>query len=81
MRIEEIRKALRKVPFQAFDIHLSNGRSIHVDHPELVMLTPPGRTIVVWDPTDEAVEIVDVPHIVSLREADNGPKDRGGDAA
>lgn len=39
MRQQEVRDALRKMPFQPFRVHLSNGHSYDVRHPEFAALT------------------------------------------
>jgi hypothetical protein len=41
MRMEDLQRLLREQPFRPFSIHLSNGRSHEVRHPELVVV---GRT-------------------------------------
>jgi hypothetical protein len=53
-------------PFQAFDIHLSDGRSLPVEHPEVIAITPSGRIIAVAL-ADGTFEIVDVRHVESLK--------------
>ncbi len=44
MTIEQLRKIHQIRPFQAFDIHLADGRSIPVSHPELLAFSPPDET-------------------------------------
>lgn len=66
MTIEQIRKMHRATPFQAFDIHLADGRSLPVDHPEVLSITPPGRTIAVGL-TDGTTEIVDLLLVTTLK--------------
>lgn len=39
MRLEGVRKALRKEPFEPFRVHLSNGQIYEVRHPEFAALT------------------------------------------
>ncbi len=72
MRQQEIRDTLRKEPFQAFIIHLSNGMKFEVRHPELVALTRTSVLVVV--PTDPPVETdrivqCDLIHVVALEPA------------
>jgi hypothetical protein len=45
MNIDQVRKLHRAVPFQPFEIHLADSRAFAVDHPELLTVVPPGRTI------------------------------------
>ncbi len=48
IRPEGIREMLRKQPFQPFRMHVSNGQSYDVKHPELELVTR--GTIVVSKP-------------------------------
>ena len=57
VHVEEIRKARRAQPFRPFTIHLADGRSFPVKHPEIMWLTSDGRTLVVED-TDGLIEIL-----------------------
>jgi hypothetical protein len=74
MTIEQLRKMHRAQPFQAFDIHLADGRFLPVDHPEVLAVVPPGRTIVVGL-ADGTAEHVDLLLVTSLKER-NGPRRR-----
>jgi hypothetical protein len=47
MTLERIRAVHRALPFQPFTIRVADGRSFHVTHPELLSISPSGRTIVV----------------------------------
>ena len=58
MTINELRKMLRAEPFRPFEIHLADGRSLSVDHPEFVGQAPSGRTISVGQV--DGFEIVDL---------------------
>ena len=58
-------------PFKPFDIHLADGRSIPVDHPELLAITSSGRTIGVAVQED-AIEIIDLLLVTSLKPRSNG---------
>lgn len=53
-------------PFMPFAVHLVDGRSLVVKHPELVMLTGGGRIAVV-EQIEDYPEVIDVLMIVSLR--------------
>ena len=46
MDVDTLREHYRERPFQPFRIHMSDGRQVRVDHPELMMLTPGGTAIV-----------------------------------
>jgi hypothetical protein len=76
MTIEQLRKMHQAKPFRAFDIFLADGRSLPVEHPELLALNPPGRTISVGL-SDGTFEIVDLLLVTSLKQRANGAPARG----
>ena len=76
MTIEQIRKVHQARPFQPFDIHLADGRSLPVPHPEFLAVTPPGRTIGVGL-DDGTIEVVDLLLVTSLKPRANGARSRG----
>jgi hypothetical protein len=45
MTFEQLRRMHQARPFQPFDIFLADGRSLPVDHPEMLAIAPPGRMI------------------------------------
>jgi hypothetical protein len=63
----------RATPFQPFDIHLAEGRSVPVEHPEMLAITPPGRTIGVGL-ADGTIEIIDLLLVTSLKPRANGAR-------
>jgi hypothetical protein len=66
MTIEQLRKIHQTRPFQAFDIHLADGRSIPVSHPELLMFTATDGTFVAGMPGGN-MEIVDASLVASVK--------------
>lgn len=70
MTAAQLLRTLQFVPFQRFVMHLADGRSIPVRHPELVQLASGGRIALVQHIPgfDEAI---DVQMIVSLRLTDD----------
>jgi hypothetical protein len=54
-------------------LRTAGGRELRVPHPEFLMITPPGRTIVVAD-VDGSVEVVDPLPVESLRYQKNGSR-------
>jgi hypothetical protein len=66
MTIEQLRHLHQAQPFQPFDIHLADGRSLPVEHPEFLAQSPTGRTIAVGH-ADGVLEIVDLLLVVSLK--------------
>jgi hypothetical protein len=81
MQIPAIRQALQAQPFRPFTIHLTEGRSLPVPHPELVAIA--GRTVFVASPAqDESYSLVDSVLIVSLDyAAATAPGPNGGGAS
>ncbi|MEX2170702.1 MAG: hypothetical protein WD851_15405 [Pirellulales bacterium] len=75
MTIEQLNKMHEKRPFQPFDIHLADGRSLPVEHPEFLARSPAGRTIMVGL-TDGTFEIVDLLLVTSLKSRSNGVPQR-----
>jgi hypothetical protein len=71
MTIEQIRQLHRAQPFHPFEIHLADGRSLPVPHPEFLAITPPGRTVIVTK-KDGTFEIVDLLLVTTLRPHANG---------
>lgn len=65
MTSEKLREALKSEPFRPFRLHLGGGRSLDVQHPELVAVSPSGRTAAVYRPKD-ALEIIDVLMVQSI---------------
>jgi len=76
MTIEQLRAMHQARPFQPFDIHLADGRTLAVRHPEFLSHSPAGRTIAVSH-TDETIEIVDLLLVVSLKPRPQSSSRRG----
>lgn len=70
----QLREMVNAQPFRPLDIHLADGRKVHVKHPEFIATSPSGRTAIVFY-EDEAFEIIDVLHITSI-EVRNGRRKR-----
>lgn len=75
MTIEQIRAIHEKRPFQAFEIHLADGRTLKVEHPELFARSVSGRTIAVGRP-DDVIETIDLLLVVSINPLPNGASRR-----
>lgn len=58
MRAEEIRKAQKAEPFKPYALRMADGREYKVPHPEFLVMTPDGRTVIVVSP-DNSVTILD----------------------
>jgi hypothetical protein len=71
MTIGQVRRMHQARPFQAFEIVLADGRSLPVEHPEVLAIPPPGRTIIVAL-ADGTFEVVDLLLVTSLKARSNG---------
>jgi hypothetical protein len=71
MIAEEIRRAQRTQPFRPFTLRVADGRAYEVKHPELMIVTPRGRTVIVVTP-DSEVNILDTLMITAIRLRDEG---------
>ena len=65
MTVEQLRNVHQARPFQPFTIHVADGRSFRVDHPEFVSRSQSGRTIVVHQP-DDSFSILDLLLVTEL---------------
>lgn len=63
-------------PFQPFDIHLSDGRTLPVKHPELLSRSPDGQSIAVALP-DDTIETIDLSLVKSVKPRGQGVGRRG----
>jgi hypothetical protein len=71
MTIDQLRRLHLQQPFEPFDIHLADGRTLAIEHPECLDQTPTARTIGVALP-DGTVEIVELLLVTSLKPRPNG---------
>ena len=60
-----IRDAMDRVPFQAFNRELDGGKTLHVPHRDFILLTPAGNAAVVVE--GEHTHVVDVDHISMIK--------------
>ncbi len=49
MTLEYLREAQRKQPFVPFSIHMADGRSVPVPHPDFISIHPTGRLVFVHE--------------------------------
>ena len=75
MRIEELHKLIRRRPFEAFGIHMSDGSAYPVTHPDQIIVTPRAAYVGLDSDSEgltaQDVVICDLIHITRL-----GPLDR-----
>ena len=75
MTIEHVREMHRARPFVPFAIHVADGRTLPVDHPENLAFAGAGRCIGVGR-ADGVIEIVDLLLVTSLEPRANGKSRR-----
>jgi len=71
MEADQFRSALRTRPFKAFKLRTSSGETYTVKHPEMVAITPNGRTELLA--LDEGFAIVDTASITEFVISRAGP--------
>lgn len=78
MTIERLRQVYEAQPFQPFIIHLADGREIPVLSREFILAPPTGRTVVVWQPENDALNIIDLLLVTNLeiKQGRNGRRQR-----
>jgi hypothetical protein len=71
MEADQFRSALRTRPFRAFKLRTSSGETCSVKHPEMVAITPSGRTVLLA--LDEGFAVVDMTSITEFVVARSRP--------
>jgi len=73
-----LREVLRAKPFRPFRLHLADGETVDVVHPELALLTQDSQTVVVVWPQNK-LNIIDVPLVTRISRTRASPRRRGAD--
>ena len=60
MTIEQLRNARLATPFRPFTIHVADGRSFPVSHPDFISQSPAGRTVIVFGQGEDEFSIRDL---------------------
>ena len=76
MNLKEVRELYSAVPFQPFEIVLTNGATIYVGHPEFMMFSADYRTVYAADVRTGATKRIDVKMIIALAESNDGARPR-----
>ena len=64
-------------PFRPFTMHLADGRQLPVVHRDFIMVSPSGRTAIVYQP-DDSFNIVDLLLVTDLEvKPESGRKSNG----
>ena len=75
MNVDEIRELYAAAPFQPFEIVLTNGGRVKVDHPEFMSFSHDFRTVYVHERTG-GLKRIDVKLIIAAQDAANGSRPR-----
>ena len=75
MNIEQIRILSHSQPFRPFEIHIADGRSVRVKHPDFLAFG--GRSITVYE-DPEIAETIDVRLITSIEPSKSSSSKRNG---
>ena len=75
MTADHLTQMMRAQPFRPFRIHLADGRSLDVSHPDFVARSPGGRTAIVYK-ADETFEVIDLLLVASLEVLNGRPQHR-----
>lgn len=65
MTVEQLKNVHGAKPFRPFTVHMGDGRSFRVDHPEFLSRSQSGRTIVIHQP-DESFSVLDMLLVTEL---------------
>ena len=65
MNVEQLQAMQHAQPFRPYRIHMADGRSLDVHHPEFVARAPTGRAVIVFKP-DETFEFIDLLLVASF---------------
>ncbi len=75
MTAELVQAKLQKRPFEPFDIHTSDGKSVSVKAADFAWIHPHGLTMYVCpDPNTESHEIIDLRHITKLTQGETSAR-------
>ncbi|MFO0873434.1 MAG: hypothetical protein U0575_05625 [Phycisphaerales bacterium] len=60
MTVERVRAAWKAQPFLPFRIHMADGRSVFVGHPDYMSMAPQSRIFAVHHAHDDGMDFVDL---------------------
>jgi hypothetical protein len=73
VRTKDLRDLSSAAPFKAFEIVLTNGVRVLVDHPEFMSFSPDDRTVHVFD-RDGSGTRIDIKLVIALNEVNTSSK-------
>jgi hypothetical protein len=59
MTVEQLRQVHQARPFRPFTLHVADGRSFRVEHPDFLSRSPSGRTVIVHG-ADDRFDVLDL---------------------
>jgi hypothetical protein len=59
MTAQEFRSVFDAEPFRPFTVHLADGRAVAIPHQEYALLSPTGRTLIVYH-DDDSFQVLDL---------------------
>ena len=71
MNVQELKQINLATPFRPYTIRTSDGQTVHVPHPDYMLIAPGGDTLVVFD-QDGLMHIMDTDHISKLEMRQKG---------
>ena len=60
MTVQQLDNVHQAKPFRPFTVHMGDGRSFRVPHPEFLSRSPTGRTMIVYGGDDENFSVLDL---------------------
>ena len=66
MTFQQLDNVHKARPSRPFTLHMADGRSFHVPHPEFLSRSPSGRTIIVYG-NDESFSVLDLLLLTDLQ--------------
>lgn len=66
MTVEQLQAMQHAQPFRPYRIHMADGRSLDVYHPDFVARAPTGRAAIVYK-LDETFEVIDLLLVASFK--------------
>jgi hypothetical protein len=77
MSVNDLRELYATEPFVPFEMVLTNGSTVAVQHPELMMFSPDYRTVHVADVHDGSTKRINTKLIIALDESAPQKKRKG----
>jgi hypothetical protein len=59
MTAQEFRSVFEALPFRPFTVHLADGRQVVIRHQDYALLSPTGRTLIVYE-NDDSFQVLDL---------------------